>query len=375
MKRRSVALDLRILLRPNNGFGQLAINYGNYILNNPDKIADLDITLFVPKNYVGAFGDHVKYLEIKSLHKWCPFSYPHFDIWHSTTQVIKYLPTSSDIVRIITVHDLNVLYEKGEIIGRKKLKKLQSVLDTADVITAISRFTIKELERNISLRGKLPIHNYVGKKSIVDDLESEPSFIHKGKRFFFTIGQMLEKKNFHVLLDLMKLMPEYDLYICGEDTFDYAQNIKKRIEEENISNVFVPGMITPEEKVWMYRNCYAFLFPSKFEGFGLPIIEAMSFGKPVFSSNCSSLPEVGDKYAFFWDNFEPEHMKYLIDQNIEKFYANDQYIKEEIDYACSFTIERHMERYLDLYRSVSLKKRTNIFKGIYNYYKFRISRL
>lgn len=375
MKKRSVAIDLRILHRCNNGFGELAINYGNFILNNADKIADLDITLLVPKGYVGAFGNHVKYIEIKSMYKWWPFSYPHFDIWHSTTQVIRYLSTASDTVRIMTVHDLNVLYERGPEIGRKKIKKLQLLLDTADIVIGISNFTVKELKDNMNLRGKLPIHNYVGKKSIVDDPELEPQYIRKDRKFFFTIGQMLEKKNFHVLLDVMKLMPEYDLYICGEDTFEYAQNIKKRIIDEGLTNVFVPGMITPAEKVWMYKNCRAFLFPSKLEGFGLPIIEAMSFGKPVFSSKYSSLSEVGDKFAFFWNNFEPDHMKDLIEQNIEKFYTNEEYIKEEINYASSFTIERHMEGYLGLYRSIPLKENKNFFKGIYMYYKFRASRL
>lgn len=370
MKRR-VLIDLRYLEYLNNGFGQLSLNYGNYIKNNPDKIQDLDITLFVPKEYIGAFGTHVNYLECKRSYKWYPFLFPYFDIWHSISQQVKYISIGNRTVRIITIHDLNFLYEREADKAKRKLKRQQSILDIADVITAISNFTIKELNANLNLHGKPAILNYVGEHSIAKDPEVKPDFVNSDRQFFFTIGQVLEKKNFHVLLDMMKLIPNYNLYICGDNKFEYAKYIEKRIADEDIKNVFVSGIISPAEKVWMYRNCKAFLFPSKFEGFGYPLIEAMLFGKPVFSSNYTSLPEIGDKYAFFWDNFEPEHMKKLIEANLDSFYNNQQFIGEVINYANSFTIERHMDAYLNLYRQVELKRRgKNLFSCIYNYYKY-----
>ncbi|MFV0536146.1 MAG: glycosyltransferase [Dysgonomonas sp.] len=368
--KRSVLIDLRYLEYLNNGFGQLSLNYGNYIKNNPDKIDDLDITLFVPKEYIGAFGTHVNYLECKRNYKWNPFLLPYFDVWHSISQQVKYISVDNRTVRIITIHDLNFLYERESDKAKRKLKRQQSILDIADVITAISNFTIKELNANLDLRGKPAILNYVGEHSIAKDPEAKPEFVNSNRQYFFTIGQVLEKKNFHVLLDMMKLMPDYDLYICGDSKFEYAKYIEKRIADENIENVFVSGIITPAEKVWMYRNCKAFLFPSKFEGFGYPLIEAMLFGKPVFSSNYTSLPEIGDKYAFFWENFDPEHMKKLIDSNLDSFYNNQEFIGEVIKYANSFTIERHMDAYLNLYRQVELKKKKNLFLSIYNYYKY-----
>jgi len=368
--KRSVLIDLRYLEYLNNGFGQLSLNYGNYIRSNPDRIADLDITLLVPKEYIGAFGNHVRYLEYKRAYKWYPFLYPYFDIWHSITQQAKYISIGSGTVRIITVHDLNFLYERKSDKAKRKLRRQQSILDIADVITAISNFTIKELEANIELKGKPVLLNYVGEHSIVNDPESKPDFVNPDRKFFFTIGQVLEKKNFHVLIDMMKLMPEYDLYICGDNSFDYAKFIEKRIVDEEIKNVFLPGMISHSEKVWMYRNCKAFLFPSMFEGFGYPLIEAMLFGKPVFSSNYTSLPEIGNKYAFFWDNFDPEYMKKLVEPNIDSFYNNQKLIGDEIEYANSFTIERHINAYFNLYRQVPLKKRKDLLSSIYNYYKY-----
>lgn len=370
MKRKSVLIDLRYLAYTNGGFGQLSLNYGNYVKNNPDKIADLDITLFVPKDYIGEFGSHVKYLECKRIYKKHPFLLPYFDIWHSTSQQAKYIAIGSRTTRIITIHDLNFLYENSPKRAKRKLKRQQFILDTADILTAISNFTIGDLKKHIKLRGKSVILNYVGERSIAQDPEIKPNFVKTNRQFFFTIGQVVEKKNFHVLLDMMKLMPNYDLYICGDNNYEYAKYIEKRIIDEDIKNVFVTGIISPEEKVWMYRNCTAFTFPSKFEGFGYPLIEAMLFGKPVFSSSCTSLPEIGDKYAFFWNNFDPEHMKELIESNLDNYYNNKEFINEEIKYANSFTIDRHMGAYLDLYRQVEIKKRENLFLSIYNYYRY-----
>ena len=72
--------------------------------------------------------------------------------------------------------------------------------------------------------------------------------------------------------------------------------------------IILPGEISDMDKYWLYKNCEAFVFPSMYEGFGLPVIEAMNFGKPVFLSTFSSLPEVGGKYALYWENFDSQLM-------------------------------------------------------------------
>jgi len=58
------------------------------------------------------------------------------------------------------------------------------------------------------------------------------------------------------------------------------------------------GTISESDKIFYYKNCLAFAFPSLREGFGFPVLEAMTFGKPVFLSNKTSLPEIGGSHAF-----------------------------------------------------------------------------
>lgn len=128
--------------------------------------------------------------------------------------------------------------------------------------------------------------------------------------------------------------------------------IKNRIETEEINNVSLLGTVSEEEKVWLYANCEAFLFPSLLEGFGLPVIEAMQFGKPVFSSEETSLKEIGGNFSYFWKNFNPYDMKQLIDENLEKFYHDRGLEEREKEYANSFTYEKHFAEYEKLYATV-----------------------
>ena len=59
-----------------------------------------------------------------------------------------------------------------------------------------------------------------------------------------------------------------------------------------LDDVILTGYVSDDELIWLYRHCFANLYPSFFEGFGLPILEAMQFGAPTFASKSSSIPEI-----------------------------------------------------------------------------------
>ena len=150
----------------------------------------------------------------------------------------------------------------------------------------------------------------------------------------------------------MKLMPQYNLVIAGEKGTDYSNMIESRIAAEGISNVFLLGTVHNAEKIWLYNNCQAFVFPSLFEGFGLPVIEAMSYGKPVVSSDKTSLKEICAGHAFMLESFEPAHIASKINEAIETYAQNPDLATCNMEYARSFTYERHMDHYLHLYRDL-----------------------
>lgn len=358
MKR--LLVDLSALYNTYSGLGQVALSYGRYFAKHykADK-ADYRLYLLLPKKYFGAFGSEIHY--ISSDNWWlrhCRYLFPKFDVWHSIDQLTRFKPSSATTKHIVTIHDLNYLYEEKDAKKRATAqRRIQRTIKKAIQIVCISDFTKREVERNFSLDGKLcrVIYNQVKQ---LDVSKAQKPDIDIRAPFLFAIGVLVEKKNFHVLLDLMKLLPEKHLYIAGKDGYisglptPYADMIRKRIDSEKIDNITLMGGISDEEKIWMYRHCEAFLIPSLLEGFGLPVIEAMQAGKPVFSSPQTSLKEIGDRFAFFWNNFDAQTMKKVIDDNLEEFYRNPSLIEEQREYAAAFATDRHFEEYERLYSTI-----------------------
>lgn len=76
------------------------------------------------------------------------------------------------------------------------------------------------------------------------------------------------------------------------------EDFQKHLSELGIdAQIVMTGYVSDDELVWLYRNCYANLYPSLFEGFGLPVLEGMQFGAPTLTSNCTSIPEVAGNAA------------------------------------------------------------------------------
>lgn len=357
-KSKEVLVDLTALKDIYCGLGQMALSYARYFEKNYKKeSAGYSLTLLVPENMIGKFGNEVKYLSSSNrLTRKLQFLFLKFDVWHSVHQLSRYKPFHSNTKQILTFHDLNYLYEKKGLRRFKKHLQIQQKVNRADKIVCISQFAKDEIESKLNLKSRRCDVIYNNLKRLDEEEPISPN-INIQSPFFFTIGVIQKKKNFHVLLDLMKKFPEKHLYIAGKEKKKkkknkYAKMIKERILNENITNVTMMGAISDTEKIWMYKNCETFLYPSLFEGFGLPIIEAMQFGKPVFSSPETSLKEIGGDFAFFWENFDADHMKSIIDQNLEKFYNDKSFVENEIKYAVSFTTDKHFEEYTKLYESI-----------------------
>lgn len=357
---KKVLIDLSILKHLNCGLGQVAYNYAKYYQKHAKELKNelnMEIHLLVPASYVGAFGPDVHYHRCNFVYRLCPSLLPKFDVWHSIHQLSRYNPPTRRFTKnVLTIHDLNFLYEKGPSAQERDLKKLGKKIDRADRIVCISQYSMNDVQSHFDI--KCPIEKvYNGVQHISAEGESIPSSCltkraDSSRKFLFTIGQVYPKKNFHVLLDAMKLLPDYDLYIAGKDTTEYAEMIKKRIREENISNVFLVGEVPHSEKLWFYHHCEAFIFPSLVEGFGLPIIEVMYFGKPVISSDKTSLSEIGGDHVFYLKSFEPTDMVETINHAVEVFYATPSMAEVNRKYAESFSYEKHLKRYIEIFRGI-----------------------
>ena len=352
---KKVLVDLSALSNVNCGLGVVAQNYGRWFGKNPDL--GFEVNLLLPRKYFGAFGDKVKYVECKSICKRFTFLLPKFDLWHATNQLSRFKPCFYSSKYVLTIHDLNFLYEENnEKNIAHQLSKIQRKINHAKRIVAISQYTKRDIEKHLNLRGKRIDVIYSGIEEISSNGEAKPKFpIDESKPFLFSIGQICEKKNFHVLFEAMKLMPQYNLYIAGQKQPGYTKKIEQIIREKYINNAFLVGEISHEEKLWYYNHCRAFVFPSLVEGFGAPIIEAMYFRKPVISSAETSLREVGGKHVFFMENFRPEHIKQVTEVGIAKFDAEPQRAQAEFEYAKTFSYNNHLRQYAKIYQELLAK--------------------
>jgi glycosyltransferase involved in cell wall biosynthesis len=274
------------------------------------------------------------------------------DAWHTSNQFGRYFPVNPAVPVILTIHDLNFLREFDGPRIDEELQKLQRKVDRATVITAISEFVRTEILNTLNVRGKEVQVIYNG-ASIATQTATRPAFLPEAP-ILFSIGEVQKRKNFHVLLDLIERLPGYVLVIAGNKSSEYAREIETQVRAKGLMDrVFLPGQISAGERLWLYQNCEALLFPSRTEGFGLPVIEAMSAGRPVFMSHATSLPEVGGPLGFYWHSFDIEHMCEVFHQGMRTFRSTPDYGDRLKRHAAQFTWQRTAEQYAALYRSVA----------------------
>jgi len=166
-------------------------------------------------------------------------------------------------------------------------------------------------------------HGYEKPKVVDDEIFNQsPVFqyfkIDTSMKYLLFIGRLESKKNLVRMVEAFAVFasknPEYKLILAGKRGYGFKNVLKKVQKLKLMHKVIMPGYITEEEKAALYKYCQAFVFISLYEGFGLPILEAFSYGRPVLSSNVSSLPEVGGEVAYYVD----PHSVNSISEGMEK---------------------------------------------------------
>jgi len=126
-------------------------------------------------------------------------------------------------------------------------------------------------------------------------------------RFWLCVGTIEPRKNQVRLFEALAMLPGSAPLVLAGGKGWLMDDMARVVEELGLtSRVRLTGYVSDAELAWLYRNCLGFVYPSLFEGFGLPVLEAMSLGAPVVTSNVSSLPEVAGGAALLADPLDPE---------------------------------------------------------------------
>jgi glycosyltransferase involved in cell wall biosynthesis len=156
---------------------------------------------------------------------------------------------------------------------------------------------------------------------------------------------MSPTKNPQAIVGLAQAWPEMTFVMCGPS----GDDSRRLRDATKLPNVQFHLGISDAQKAWVYAHCAGFLFPSLAEGFGLPPIEAMHFGKPVFLARRTCLPEIGGDAADYFDDFDPAHMKHMVQKGLARN-AQPGRAQAIQQHAAQFDWDRAASAYLALYR-------------------------
>ena len=363
------------------------IEYYFYMFDGSNPIKSLDIKLNID----------YKIIETKSLNKTIHNIFDVYDVikmtFHRFNNIYKYdidtfvqfdfmlgLPKSNDIKKIAVAYDLIPLIFREEYLPSpiKSFKKGSGLIDKlrlflrssyyilkhriqyktfnkANKIVSISNDTSRQLIKILGIDGNkiktiplAPVLN-ISKIATPTSLKNMDNL-----KFIFYIGATDSRKKVEQLVSAFNIVRgrgcDIKLILSGSE-FESIDKIPSKVIKKSIQNssyiddIILTGYVNDKEKVWLYKNAEAFVFPTTYEGFGLPIIEAMSCGCPVISYNNSSIPEVANESAIL---IETSNINSLVKSILEVAkHNNGKLISTGYINASNFTWEKHVSEFID----------------------------
>ena len=288
---------------------------------------------------------------------------PDIDVFFSPTH---YIPRFVNTRRIVSIMDLSYLHYP-RLFRQKDRYQLKnwtkySIKNAAKIIT-ISHFTKSEIIKYYSIPEEKIVVAYPGLNETYHNPKSQnPSVDIKSKYhilgdYILFVGTIQPRKNISRLLDAYVLAVNK----CGNETIKLIlvgkkgwlyEEIFQKAKKLNMSNKIIFLDFVPDSDMpYLYKNAAAFILPSLYEGFGIPVIEALSSGVPTVISDTTSLPEVGSDASIYID---PE--------NIDS-------IKDGIIKAITLTPVKKAEMVKRGYRQASKFSWTNSAKIVLNTFK------
>lgn len=277
-----------------------------------------------------------------------------FDLFFAPT---GYLPVVfSPIKTVVAIHDLAVYRNDTRPKLKTKLIEIMLLPMTvkkcqAIIVPSLSTKNDILMRFGKHLSSKIHITPYA--------VGTEFKYLNlKRENFILSVSTIEPRKNLITLLYAYRLLSkeikkQYRLKIAGNvgwNSTDFENELKSEDYQKQIDML---GRVTDEELVSLYNRAALFVYPSLFEGFGLPVVEAMSCGVPVITSDNSSLPEAGGKAALYLKN--PKDEKELSGKMMQILNSPDQQIKLShfsLEQAKKFSWDNTVSQTLELFYRV-----------------------
>jgi glycosyltransferase involved in cell wall biosynthesis len=232
-------------------------------------------------------------------------------------------PLGCPVPAVVTVHDVSFL-EHPEYFPA--LRSLQLRITVGRTVRRAARIlTVSEFSRV----GIMKAYGLDGDRIVVVPNAASPEFRPISREqaarevesrfgirapYILSVGDLLHRKNqvglIHAFAGLMREYPQFrhQLVLAGKNTWFTPRVREAAVKSGMADRIRMPGFVSDEDLLHLYNACEVFVFPSFFEGFGLPLLEAMACGRAVACSNSSAMPEVADGAALLFDPGTPAEM-------------------------------------------------------------------
>ncbi|HWR00317.1 MAG TPA: glycosyltransferase family 1 protein [Chlorobaculum sp.] len=265
---------------------------------------------------------------------------------------------------VSTIHDIIPLYNKaysGIDPSKLKLFKTHRIIRESRQIIVPSNFVKDELRSFLpESNGKISVI-YEAAKSLYKKKMADRSIIrlygvHDDKPFYLYVGRIEKRKNMEKMLQAFRMMPEPlrrdtgFVLICNGSERE-VNDLHRLVDDLGLSgSVFHLQGVPDEHLVHFYNEALALLFVSFSEGFGLPLVEAMSCGCPSIISNISSLPEVANGSALLADPSSVEQISHCMCSIYEDSSLRDELSRKALNEVRRFSWDIAARETLDVYR-------------------------
>lgn len=286
--------------------------------------------------------------------------------WSPTHRLPAFLPSS--VARIVTIHDL-VWKHAGKTM-RPLSRFMEYILmpqaiKNADLIVVVSKSTANDIretypEASNKIRVVYPgLTMLSGDEKKLNPLISSP--------YILFVGTLEPRKNLYRLMKAFSLLREENkdisLVLSGGKGWGNV-NIEKLTQELGLGNsVIHVGYVTDQQLSNLYSNALFLAMPSLYEGFGFPIIEAMSYGKAVVTSNTSSMPEVGGKAAVLVNPLD-EHSIAAGLRDLLNDHKRKKIESEAKNNAYRFSWEKNAENLWGVFKEAVEIRKSKMSKGV-----------
>ena len=265
----------------------------------------------------------------------------------------------------LTIHDLTIFKIRGigsfyntlinKLFTKKSVKKADKVIaiSKATKQDIIDLFHISESKINVIYNTKkLYDYHFISNRLINADFQAVKEKYSIDKKYFLFVGTIEPRKNIKNIIKAFNCFKEKKndckLVIAGGNGWKTKKIYKEYNKSPYKDDIIFTGYVSSQEKELLYRNSLSLVFPSLYEGFGYPIIESLSVGTPVITSNISSMPEVGgsvcnyindthnyneicDNMIKVYDLWEQNKIKELDLVKQANIFNNDNYAQDTIE--------------------------------------------